>query len=163
MLRLIIDQITSSLVVGITYGLVALGFNLIFGILNIINFAHFEVYMVGAFIGLMAAVYLKLNLLFVFLFAMVGAGILGIIVERVGFYPVRNEPTETQLFSGIAIGIILQNLGLMIWGTEWTPFPELIEPRVYSLGLLQVTRIQLVIFGLVFLLLGRTSSGFVPD
>lgn len=153
MLPVIVAQIMSSLVVGITYGLVALGFNLIFGILDIINFAHFEVYMVGAFLGLMAAVHLNLNLVWVFLFGMVGAGLLGIIVERVGFYPVRTEPAETQVFSGIAIGIILQNTGLMIWGTEWTPFPELISHKVYAIGLVQVTRMELVIFGVVLLLL----------
>jgi branched-chain amino acid transport system permease protein len=153
MLTLIIEQITSSLVVGITYALVALGFNLIFGILDLIHFAHFEVYMVGAFIGLMAAVYLKLNLFFVFLLAMLGAGLLGILIEKIVFYPIRKEPTETQLFSSIAMAIILQNAGLLIWGTEWTPFPELISPKTYSLYWFQITRIQLFIFGVVFLLL----------
>ena len=153
MLKLIIEQVTTSLVVGLTYSLVALGFNLIFGILGIIHFAHFEVYMVGAFIGLMSAVYLKMNLLFVFVFAMVGAGILGMLIEKVAFYPIRKQPVETQLFSSIAIAIILQNTGLMIWGTEWTPFPELIPPKVYSLSWFQINQIQLVIFGIVFLLL----------
>jgi branched-chain amino acid transport system permease protein len=153
MFKVLIEQTTSSLVIGITYALVALGFNLIFGIMGLVHFAHFEVYMVGAFIGLMAAVYLKANLFFVFLLAMIGAGCLGIIVEKIAFYPIRKEPVETQLFSSIAIAIILQNTGLMVWGTEWTLFPELIPPKIYSLSWFQITKVQLVIFAVVILLL----------
>lgn len=153
MFKLLIEQITSSLVVGITYALIALGFNLIFGIMGLIHFAHFEVYMVGAFIGLMAAIYLKLNIFFVFLLAMIGAGCLGIILEKIAFYPIRKEPVETQLFSSIAVAIILQNAGLIVWGTEWTPFPELIPSKTYYLSWFQITQVQLAIFGIVILLL----------
>jgi branched-chain amino acid transport system permease protein len=153
MVKVLIDQISSSLVIGFTYALVALGFNLIFGILGIVHFAHFEVYMVGAFIGLMGAIYLRMNIVFVFLFAMIGAGILGIFIEKIAFKPIRQESTESQLFASIAIGIILQNTGLMVWGTEWTPFPELIISAPISLGIFQFTNIQIAIFGIVFLLL----------
>lgn len=153
MFKLLIEQTVSSLVIGITYALVALGFNLIFGIMGLVHFAHFEVYMVGAFIGLMAAVYLKANLFFVFLLAMIGAGLLGIIIEKIAFYPIRRAPVETQLFSSIAIAIILQNTGLMVWGTEWTPFPELISQKIYYLSWLQITKVQIVIFAVVILLL----------
>ena len=116
MLKTILDQISTSLVMGSTYGLVALGFNLIFGILGLIHFAHFEVYMVGAFIGLMAATYLKANIFVVFIAGMLSAGLLGILVEKIAFYPIRKQPVETQLFSSISIAIILQNGALQLNG-----------------------------------------------
>jgi branched-chain amino acid transport system permease protein len=153
MLNLIIEQVISSLVIGFTYALVALGFNLIFGIMRLVHFAHFEVYMVGAFIGLMTAIYLKAHLLLVFLFAMIGSGCLGVIIEKVAFYPIRKESAETQLFSSIAVAIILQNTGLMIWGTTWTPFPELIPSKTYYLPWFQINTLQLSIFGIVIALL----------
>jgi len=153
MLKVLLEQFSSSLVIGSTYGLVALGFNLIFGILGLIHFAHFEVYMVGAFMGLMASTYLKANIFFVFFIAMLSAGLLGIIVEKVAFYPIREEPVETQLFSSIAVSIILQNGALKIWGTDWKPFPQLISSETYSLHWFQITKVQLIIFGIVILLL----------
>lgn len=153
MLRMILDQVSSSLVIGTTYGLVALGFNLIFGILGLIHFAHFEVYMVGAFIGLMAATYLKASIFVVFFAGMLSAGLLGILVEKVAFYPIRKQPIETQLFSSISIGIILQNGALMIWGTEWLPFPQLFSPTTYSIGWFQVSKVQILIFAIVIILL----------
>jgi branched-chain amino acid transport system permease protein len=153
MMKILVEQFASALVVGITYGLVALGFNLIFGILGLIHFAHFEVYMVGAFMGLMAATYLKANILVVLLTGMVSAGILGVIVEKVAFYPVRRQPVETQLFSSIAVGIILQNGALKVWGTEWQPYPRMVSDHIYRLGWFQVSNVQLMILGIVVLLL----------
>lgn len=151
--KLLIDQIANALVVGLTYALVALGFNLIFGIMRLLHFAHFEVYMVGAFGGLMAAIYLKANIFVVFLSAMVSAGCLGIIIEKIGFYPIRKQPVETQLFSSIAIAIILQNAALIVWGTQWTPFPELLSDKTYSIFWLKISRVQLAVFGIVVLIL----------
>lgn len=152
-LQVLTDQIANALVVGLTYALVALGFNLIFGIMRLLNFAHFEVYMVGAFGGLMAAIYLEANLFIAFLAAMISAGCLGIIVEKIGFYPIRKQPIETQLFSSLAIAIILQNAGLIVWGTQWTPFPELLSDKVYSIFWFKISRVQLAIFGVVILIL----------
>jgi branched-chain amino acid transport system permease protein len=152
-LQVLTDQIANALVVGLTYALVALGFNLIFGIMRLLNFAHFEVYMVGAFGGLMAAIYLEANIFIAFLAAMISAGCLGIIVEKVGFYPIRKQPIETQLFSSLAIAIILQNAGLIVFGTQWTPFPELLTDKVYSIFWFKISRVQLAIFGVVILIL----------
>jgi branched-chain amino acid transport system permease protein len=152
-LQVLTDQIANALVVGLTYALVALGFNLIFGIMRLLNFAHFEVYMVGAFGGLMAAIYLEANVFIAFLAAMISAGCLGIIVEKIGFYPIRKQPIETQLFSSLAIAIILQNAGLIVFGTQWTPFPELLTDKVYSIFWFKISRVQLAIFGVVILIL----------
>jgi branched-chain amino acid transport system permease protein len=152
-LQVLTDQIANALVVGLTYALVALGFNLIFGIMRLLNFAHFEVYMVGAFGGLMAAIYLEANIFIAFLAAMISAGCLGIIVEKIGFYPIRKQPIETQLFSSLAIAIILQNAGLIVFGTQWTPFPELLTDKVYSIFWFKISRVQLAIFGVVILIL----------
>ena len=138
---------------GLIYGLVALGFNLIFGILGLIHFAHFEVYMIGAFGGLMAASYLKANIVIVLMAGMLSAGLLGILIEKTTFLPIREQPPESQLFASIAVSIILQNSALLLWGTEWLPFPKLIIQKNYSLGWIQVSNVQLIILALVILFL----------
>jgi branched-chain amino acid transport system permease protein len=153
MTNLFLEQFITSLVTGATYGLVAIGFNLIFGILGLIHFAHWEIYMFGAFMGLMAASFLKANLVVVLLAGMISAGVLGMIIEKIAFKPIRSQSTDVGFFASIAISIILQNVALKIWGTEWTPFPKLISPGILSLGPIQVTKIQLVVLGVVILLL----------
>lgn len=153
MTNLILEQLLTSLVMGASYGLVAIGFNLIFGILGLIQFAHFEVYMVGGFMGLMAASFLKANLAVVLLAGMVSAGVLGMIIEKTAFYPIRSQSPHTGFFSSIAVSIILQNAAMKIWGTEHSHFPNLISHESFSLGPVQVTKVQLIIFGLVIVLL----------
>jgi branched-chain amino acid transport system permease protein len=152
-IRLIVEQLGNSIVMGLIYGLVALGFNLIFGILGLIHFAHFEVYMIGAFGGLMAASYLKANIVIVLMAGMLSAGLLGILIEKTTFLPIREQPPESQLFASIAVSIILQNSALLLWGTEWLPFPKLIIQKNYSLGWIQVSNVQLIILALVILFL----------
>jgi branched-chain amino acid transport system permease protein len=153
MLSVLLDQIGHSFVMGAIYGLVALGFNLIFGILGLIHFAHFEVYMVGAFMGLMATAYLKTNTVVVFLVAMLSAGILGVIVEKITFRPIRKQPAESQLFASIGVSIMLQNAALLIWGTEWMPFPKLFKHDLYNLGWFSFSNVQLIVLLVVTVLL----------
>jgi branched-chain amino acid transport system permease protein len=148
-----LEQFITSIVTGATYGLVAIGFNLIFGILGLIHFAHFEVYMFGGFMGLMAAWFLQANLVVVLLAGMISAGILGMIIEKIAFKPIRSQSTDIGFFASIAVSIIIQNVALKIWGTEWTAFPNLISPGSFFLGPVQVTKIQLIVLGVVILLL----------
>lgn len=148
-----VEQFITSIVTGATYGLLAIGFNLIFGILRMIHFAHWDIYMFGGFMGLMAASFLHANFVVVLLAGMISAGVLGMIIEKIVFKPIRSQSTDILLFASVAISIIIQNVALKIWGTEWTTFPNLISPGIFSLGPLHVTKIQLIVLGVVILLL----------
>ena len=83
------QQLLNGLTLGSTYALVALGFTLVFGILGMINFAHGEIFMLGAYIAFLLVTFGKLNIVWAFLGAMVGTAILGMIIERVSFRPLR--------------------------------------------------------------------------
>ena len=143
-------QFTSQLVIGITNGaiiaLVALGYTLVYGIIELINFAHGDNFMIGSFVGLTvlsgtfagigffapitgsSAFLLKVaGVLIAMAVAMVACGLLGVGIERVAYKPLRNSPRLAVLITAIGMSFILQNVGLVWKGPAQVPFPELIS------------------------------------
>ena len=118
---------------GSIYALIALGYTMVYGVLGLINFAHGEVYMLGAFTGLIVAgvlTVMKMNeiaiVVIAFLTAIVYASAYGYTMEKVAYRPLRHAPRLSPLISAIGMSIFLQNYVLLVQGSEFQAFPQLI-------------------------------------
>ena len=150
-----LQQVVNGLTIGMIYSLIALGYTLVYGIAQLINFAHGEVFMVGAYLGLLAYGIFHplvdtthggtLLILFLFLLAMTGTGLLGWIIERFGYRPLRNSPRLAPLITAIGISFLLQNAVMLIFGPSDKSFPALVPIVKYSAGNVTVTNLQLII------------------
>jgi len=144
-LNVILQQLVNGLTVGAVYALVALGFTLVYGVLRIVNFAHGGVYMIGAFLGFTAGKYLGVNIFVSILFAMGGAAILGVIIERVAIAPLREADPYSAFLSSLGIGIVLPVLAQKIWGVSTQPFPSHFEFKTFHIGGVAINTMQIVI------------------
>ena len=166
MFELFCQQLLNGLTIGMIYALIALGYTMVYGVIELINFAHGEVFMVGAYLALTAIAVLSpvmpgpalaLMLALVFIFAMAGSAVLGATVERVAYRPLRRMPKLTALITSIGVSFFLQNAVMLIYGSKEQNFPEIIPPVRFPLGPVEVTLIQLIIFvTAVCLMIGLT-------
>jgi branched-chain amino acid transport system permease protein len=144
------QQLLNGLTLGSTYALVALGYTLVFGILGMINFAHGEIFMLGAYMALLLVTMGNLGIFWSLIGAMIGSAILGMIIERVSFRPLRNVSILAPLISTIGLSIFLRSLAQIIFGAESTRFPVGIKTEFFQIGPLQISLLQIVILGISF-------------
>jgi branched-chain amino acid transport system permease protein len=149
---LFLQQILNGLVLGSIYALVALGYTMVYGILQLINFAHGEVVMVGAMVSLWVSLKLLAHgvaapLVFAagLLAAVPACMLLGFIIERVAYRPLRRAPRLAPLITAIGVSIVLQALAMMIWGKQYKSVPQLIPSIALHLGGASITTLQLFI------------------
>src|ERR1700752_259795 len=128
------QQLINGLMLGASYALVAIGYTLIFGVLKLLYFAHGEVFMVGAFVGLYLVILGGANIYVALLGAMIACGVLGIIAVYVSVRPVPKDRPLAPLISTIGLTIILQNLAVYFIGGQQLAFPETIRQPLYHLG-----------------------------
>ncbi len=141
------QQLVNGLQLGGAYALVAVGYTLIFGVLNLLHLAHGEVFMVGAYVGLALAV-AGAPFWAALLGGMIGAAVLGLVVERVAFRPVRDRGSHvTPLMTTIAVSLVLQHAVVKLYGAEPVAFPQTLAVVPLSIGPVTVTSLQLVILG----------------
>src|SRR5574337_788858 len=117
------QQVLNGVMYGCTYALVGIGFNLIFGVLNMINLAHGEVIMAGAFVALGLVVVLHAPLVLGFLGAMVGAALIGMLVEWTCLRPVRHGHYMAPLLTTIGAGILILEVFIKVYSTDERFFP----------------------------------------
>ena len=160
------QQLINGLMLGASYSLVAIGYTLIFGVLGLLHFAHGEVFMMGAFIGLQIALLPGANIYVALLGAMIATAILGLVVDLVAVRPVNKDYPLAPLISTIGVTIVLQNLAIYIFGGEQVGFPEKIKPVLYRLGPVTISSVQLfilvvalVLMVVLWLFINRTKLG----
>lgn len=139
-----LQQLVNGVTLGSTYSLIAIGFTLVLGLLNMLNIAHGDIFMFGAFLGLSLAM-LGIPLYLALILAMLGAGILAIVIERLCFRPLRKAHFLMPLLSTIAFGILLQNVATQIWGSEPSRYPQTTEVAHFQLGPILVSSIDILI------------------
>jgi branched-chain amino acid transport system permease protein len=161
-----IQQTLNGLVVGSSYVLTALGLTLIFGMLDMLNFAHGELLMVGAFLALAITTGLGLSYFFAIPFSMLIVAILGILMERIVFRPLRDSDRINLLVSSLGISIILQNAVLLIWGPDprslSSPFSDAqvhLGSAVLSGHRLFVFVVSLILIGVIYYVVQKTKLG----
>ena len=168
-----LSRIGNNLVAGVSNGsiwaLVALGYTLVYGIIELINFAHGEVFMIGSFVafGLYGTLGLTLEtgvlglvagLLVALILAMLASGTLNVMIERVAYRPLRTAPKLAPLITAVGVSFILQNVGILWLGSSQAGIPDLIraQQEVFSIGGVKIQRadvLALVVTApLVFLL-----------
>jgi len=155
---LFLQQVCNGLVIGSTYAVVALGFALAFSVLRVIQFSHPDIFMVGMFAGLFAGNLFPFGGLVVALLGgAIGAGLLGLVVERTVIAPLRGRDVLTTLIGTLGVSIILQNSMAAIMGPDPIAYPTLIRQRFYDIGPVTLTLRQLLNFALSLLLLAGVS------
>jgi branched-chain amino acid transport system permease protein len=160
------QQLINGLMLGASYSLVAIGYTLIFGVLNLLYFAHGEVFMVGAFVGLFLVMYAGANIYVALLGAMIACAILGALAFFVAVRPVPKDRPLAPLISTIGLTIILQNLAIYVFGGQQFSFPETIHQALYHIGPVTISSVQLFILGvaialmvMLWLFIERTKLG----
>ncbi|MEW6388741.1 MAG: branched-chain amino acid ABC transporter permease [Thermodesulfobacteriota bacterium] len=162
MLQILAQNFLNALQLGSVYALIALGYTMVYGILTMINFAHGDIFMVGAYLSLAAAVFLlglplKLPLPLIFtaalLFSMVLTALLGVTIERLAYRPLRQAPRVSAVITALGVGLFLENFTLAMLGPEPRHFPPLITMTPWQVGGLTLTPLQLLIIFLAALLM----------
>lgn len=150
---MLIQQLMNGLILGSTYALIALGYTMVYGIIELINFAHGEIYMFGAFAGLILVTTLDVPFFLAFFLAMALAALLGITVEYLAYRPLRRSSRLAALISAIGASIFLSNLALLIMGAKPYNFPSPFEPKVYRTALFIISRVEIIVLLASFLLM----------
>jgi branched-chain amino acid transport system permease protein len=164
-----LQQLVNGLAQGGIYALIALGYTMVYGVLRFINFAHGDIFMLGAFAGLYAGPALLARtglgpsytiVALVLIVAMAAAALSGIVIERLCYRPLRTAPRITVLITAIGVSLLLENGGQFVFGADPKSFPELIVDRALeipaswgSLALLTVTLSQVLVLAATLLLL----------
>lgn len=151
------QQLVNGLSIGSIYALIALGYTMVYGVLKLINFAHSEVFMVGSFAGFYAAAFLGYDAadqpafgvgraVLVLFFAMASCAALGVTIERLAYRPLRHAARLAPLITAIGVSILLQNLGVIVFGANPKAFPTIIAESRYEVGGVVITNVKIMIF-----------------
>ena len=157
------QQIINGLSLGAFYALIALGYTMVYGVLRFINFAHGDVFMLGAFSGYyltprimphFSGALAPVGVAVVLLLTMSICAVIGIVIERLAYRPLRSQPKLTVLITAIGVSLFLEYGGQFVFGADPKAFPELIPDRALEhTGPLTITTTQLVAFVVTILLL----------
>ncbi|NLJ79440.1 MAG: branched-chain amino acid ABC transporter permease [Firmicutes bacterium] len=150
---LLIQQVINGLALGSVYSLIALGYTMVYGIIKLINFAHGEIYMLGAYFGFYAITVWKLHLAPALIISMALASLLGIVLERIAYKPLRNAPRIAALITAIGASLFLQSAAQFTFGANFKPFPQVIPFKRIALGPAYITNRQLIMFGVALILM----------
>ena len=121
-----IQQMVNGISLGSIYALIALGYTMVYGIINLINFAHGEIYMIGAYIGFAVTTFFGLGFFPAIVISMIGCSILGVIIEKVAYKPVRNSTRIAALITAIAVSLFLQYGMMYFVNAETRTFPDIL-------------------------------------
>ena len=148
-----LQQLVNGLILGSVYALLALGYTMVYGIIKLINFAHGDIYMVGAFMGYFLLNSWKVNFFVALLLAMVGTAILGVVIEYLAYRPLRHSTRIAALITAIGVSFLLEYGMVFFVGANTRSFPQVIHTVRYNFGPISISNIQLMILGVsVFLM-----------
>lgn len=169
-----LQQLVNGLTIGSLYALVALGYTMVYGVMKLINFAHGDLVALSAFVGL--TVYTNMfaeggtslvAVVTVFMFTALIIAVVGVLLERLAYRPLRMAPRLSAVVSALGAGLVIQNSIMLIWGPNMKIFPSNLLPTdIYEVGGVVVTFTQLMILGLssilmiaLYLFINRTKMG----
>jgi branched-chain amino acid transport system permease protein len=152
----LLQQLINGLALGAIYALIALGYTMVYGVLRFINFAHSDVFTVGAFAGYFLARWLPggpVGGVLVLLGAMVVCACLGMLIEKLAYRPLRGRSTLTVLITAIGVSLLLQNLGQRIFGANPRSFPALFPVHNFQFNGIVISSSQILVFVVTVLLM----------
>jgi len=167
-MELFVQQLINGLTIGAFYALVALGYTMVYGVLKLINFAHGGLFMWGAYLGWMgltvalAAVFQNslLALIPVVIGVMVTVGIMGVLIERVAYRPLRRAGRLPPIISALGVAFILESIARNVWGASYKVYPPGLLPTggITIIGGVRLSYIQIAVLLLSFILMGALYS-----
>lgn len=162
-----LQQLVNGLSLGSIYALIALGYTMVYGIIKLINFAHGDIYMLGAFTAFYATTVFHLSFFLALIVAMVLCGVLGVLIERIAYKPLRHATRITALITAMGVSYILEYTTQYFAGSEVKTFPEdVLNNAVFQIGGIQISQQQIYIIAVTLILMlaltyivGRTRMG----
>ena len=149
-----LQQLINGLILGSVHALLALGYTMVYGIIKLINFAHGDIYMMGAFIGYFLITKYHMNFFVALVLTMVLTAILGVVIEFLAYRPLRNSTRIAALITAIGVSFFLEYSMVRLVGANKHAFPQTLATVKYNLGPVSVTNVQLIILGVsIFLML----------
>ena len=139
------QQVINGLMLGSVYALLALGYTMVYGIIKLINFAHGDIYMLGAYFGYFFIKVLHLNFFIALILAMAVSAVIGVLIEYIAYRPLRHSPRIAVLISALGISFLLENGMTYLYGSDQRSFPQAIKTVQYHFYGIQVSNIQLII------------------
>jgi branched-chain amino acid transport system permease protein len=140
-----LQQMVNGLSLGSIYALIALGYTMVYGIIKLINFAHGDIYMIGAYIGFAATTYVHLGFFPALILSMIVCAILGMIIERVAYKPLRNSSRITVLITAIGVSLLLEYSMMFFVGAEVRSYPKVLTNHLFHFGGVRVNMQQIYI------------------
>jgi branched-chain amino acid transport system permease protein len=160
-----IQQIINGLTLGAVYAVVALGYTMVYGIIQLINFAHGEVVMIGAMVAFTVVSALAGSGLPPLVIVLIATGcaipvcmLLGYAMERVAYRPLRGAPRLAPLITAIGLSIILQHVAMMIWSRNPLAFPQIVRTEMYDIGGATITNVQITIIAMCVLMMSGLAA-----
>lgn len=149
-MKLFIEQLINGLNTGSIYALVAIGYTMVYGIIKLINFAHGEIMMFGAYFAFIFAYTLPFDLPFlvVIIISMIFAALLGILLERIAYKKLRDAPRISALITAIGMSLFLQNLAQLIFGASYKKMDPLVSTEPVNIVGYEISRLTLITIGL---------------
>ncbi|MEO6004768.1 MAG: branched-chain amino acid ABC transporter permease [Opitutus sp.] len=152
-----LQQLLNGLSLGAIYALIALGYTMVYGVLRFINFAHSDVFMVGAFIGYYLGKVIPENTVWggivILAGAMIGCALLGMLIERLVYRPLRGSPTLNVLITAIGVSLLLEYTGQLVFGAAPRTFPAIFPSTNFHVGELTLSSNQLFVIGVAVVLM----------
>ena len=148
-----LNYLITGISLGSIYAIIALGYTMVYGIAKMLNFAHGDVIMVGGYMCFCATAYLGWNPLMGVLLAIVVCTVLGVVIERLAYKPLRNAPALAVLITAIGVSYFLQNAALLIWTSTPVSFTSVVGSGSVSLGTLRITHVTLVTIAVCILIM----------
>jgi len=147
-----LQQLVNGLTAGSVYAVIALGYTMVYGIIQLINFAHGEVVMIGAMVAFTVINLLAPSGMPATAVVLIGAGcaipvcmLVGYAMERLAYRPLRHAPRLAPLITAIGVSIVLQHLAMLIWSRNVLAFPQIIQTTTYELGGAVISSVQIAI------------------
>jgi branched-chain amino acid transport system permease protein len=148
----LLQQLINGISLGAIYALIALGYTMVYGIIRLINFAHGDIYMVGAFVGYFA-LRAGLPLPLAFILSMAVPALFGLTIEFSAYRPLRNAPRIAALITAIGVSLFLENLGILILSPDPRPFPKVFSDEALFSGDVSLSLTRILIIGITVLLM----------
>lgn len=143
-----LQQLINGLALGSVYALIAIGYTMVYGIIGLINFAHGDIYMMGAFFGFFAASKFNLPFIPTLFIGMLCSAVLGVIIEKIAYKPLRNSPKLSLLITAIGMSLLLENGSRLdfIFGPDYRTYPSnLLPSQIIKIGSLRLDSLHLII------------------
>jgi len=129
---LFLQQLVNGITLGGVYALIAVGYTMVYGVIQLINFAHGEVYMLGAFLAYTLVAVVGMPFFPAFVLTLIICAVLGVVLDFVAYRPLRKAPRLAALITAIGMSIFLQNMALLIWGSQIKSYPREVLPAFFS-------------------------------